>query len=56
MTRQKVQEKIQEIVETQKDQALVKESIKAWLEGKVTEDEAGRILNDLTSYKEFLEL
>lgn len=57
MTRAAVQLKIQEIVKTVKNKEDVYKSMEVWLKKeKCSEFDTKQILNDLTSYKEYLEL
>ena len=57
MTRAEIQLKIQELVKTIQTKDEVKAEIGKWLiEEKVSEFDQKQILNDLTGYKEFLEL
>ena len=57
MTRAEIQLKIQELVKTIQVKDGVKAEIAKWLiEKKVSEFDQKQILNDLTGYKEYLEL
>lgn len=57
ITRDQVQQKIIEITKTTKDSVAVESSIESWLKSKkCPEFDMKQILNDLTSYKEYLEL
>ena len=57
ITRDQVQRKIIELTKTIKDSVAVKSSIESWLKSKnCPEFDMKQILNDLTSYKEYLEL
>lgn len=56
-TRAEIQIKIQELVGVVKDTSSIKNGIAAWLEEKeCPEFETKQILNDLTSYKEYLDI
>lgn len=57
ITRAEIQDKIRELVIKQKDPVNVKNSIETWLEEKNASDfDKQQILNDLTSYQEYLDL
>ncbi len=57
ITRSEIHEKIKELVKTISNPVVVKTSIETWLKTTGCSDfDMKQILNDLTSYKEYLEL
>ena len=57
MTREQVHNRIKELTQTVKDKEEVKKQMEIWLKQEdCSEFDTKQILNDLTSYKEFLEL
>ena len=57
LTRQEVHEKIKELVSASQDKDLVKSGIELWLEeNQAPEFVTRQVLNDLTSYQEYLNL
>ncbi len=57
LTRVQVEKELEKITKKTKDQGLVKTEMEAWLKKKqCSEFETTQILNDLTSYSQYLEL
>ena len=57
LTRSQIHEKIKELVAASQDKDLVKDGMVLWLEeNECSEFETQQILNDLTSYQEYLSL
>lgn len=57
LKRNEIEEQIKTLTQNSQDKDLVKGGMKLWLEEKnVSQFEAQQILNDLTSYQEYLDL
>ena len=57
ITRAEIQLKIRELVEITQDPITVKNAVEDWLtEKKASEFDTKQIMNDLTSYQEYLDL
>ena len=57
ITRAQVQDKLKELTGSIKDYSIVKEEMKNWLvDQNVSNFEMQQIINDLTSYSEYLSL
>lgn len=57
LKRADVQERLKELTSISKNKSVVREAVKVWLEqNNCSELETRQILNDLTSYSEYLNL
>lgn len=57
VTRANVQDKIRELVKVNNDPIEVKNQVESWLKSiKASEFDTKQIMNDLTSYQEYLDL
>ncbi len=57
LTRKQIQDKLRELTVSTQNKEAVKTSIQMWMEeNQCSQFEISQILNDLTSYKEYLDL
>ena len=56
MTRAQIQDKLRELVKTNTNPDLVKEIMETWLKETCDDFETKQVLNDLTSYQEYLDI